>query len=235
MNRLEALERHSMPPPPSAAGNDCPNWTNCPKSGSPSPYPPLPPQNQAPVSMNTPEDGAWSTIPHKRKRRKVKKGQLPGMPGAVHLVPGSFSYAMVNQKPANTNNPSPLPNKPEPPKASSTEVMVLCFGGLKDSQLKQAIRACPADAIACEVWAAVENVVHKPIHIIVGQWSVSSKSKWNFIYTSFVPDCFLCFSSFSFYFYFFGLYEPTRCYSNMITWAVLYSWSCLYLYLFVQA
>ena len=61
--------------------------------------------------------------------------------------------------------------------------MVLHFGGLKNSQLEQAIRAHLADAIACKVQAAVENVVHKPICIIAGQWSVSSKSKGNFIYT----------------------------------------------------
>ena len=113
----------------------------------------------------------------------MKEGQLLGMPGAVHLVPSSFSYAMVTQKPANTNNPSPSPNKPGPLKALSTEVTVLHFEGLKNSQLKQAIRAHPADAIAHEVQAAVENVVHKPICIIAGQWSVSSKSKGNFIYT----------------------------------------------------
>ena len=94
MNRLEALERHSMLPPPLLQAMTAQTEPTAPRVDLPASTP-LPPWNQAPVSMNTPEDGAWSTIPHKRKRRKVKEGQLPGMPGAVHLVPGSFLYAMV--------------------------------------------------------------------------------------------------------------------------------------------
>ena len=109
--------------------------------------------------------------------------QLPGMQGAVHLVPGSFLYASAAQQAANTNPPQPSNNKPGTPRAVIMEVTVLWFGGLTDTQQETAIRACLANAIACEVRTAVKKAVHRPICIIAGQWSVSSKSRGNFIYT----------------------------------------------------
>ena len=109
--------------------------------------------------------------------------QLPGMQGAVHLVPGSFLYALAAQQAVNTNPPLPSNNKPGPPRAAITEVTVLQFGGLTDIQQETAIRACLADAITCKVRTAVEKAVHRPICIIAGQWSVSSKSRGNFVYT----------------------------------------------------
>ena len=109
--------------------------------------------------------------------------QLPGMEGAVHLVPSSFLYMSATQQAANTNPPLPSNNKPGPPRVAIMEVTVLQFGGLTDTQQETAIRACLADAITHKVRTAVEKAVHRPICIIAGWWSVSSKSRGNFIYT----------------------------------------------------
>ena len=135
--------------------------------------------------MTTQAGGDWTTTSHKRKRNKGKgmDTQLPGMQGAVPLVPSSFLYTLAAQQAANSNPPLSSNNKPGTPRVAIMEVTVLWFGGLTDTQQETAIRACLADAIACKVRTVVEKAEHRPIHIIAGQWSVSSKSRGDFIYT----------------------------------------------------
>ena len=149
------------------------------------PLTPAPPQNQPSRNMTTQAGGDWTTTSHKKKRNKGKKKkmQLPGMQGAVHLIPSSFLYVLAAQQAVSTSPPLTSNNKSETPRVVIMEVIVLWFGGLPDTQQETAIRAHLADAITCEVRTAVEKAVHRPIPIIVGQWSISSKSIGNFIYT----------------------------------------------------
>ena len=108
-------------------------------------------------------------------------GQTSGIQGAIHLVPGSFTYAAAAQQAANL--PTAPPSKPDTPRTQTTEVTVLCFRGHKDQQIETATRACQANAIAHKVCSVIKGVVNNPICIIAGHWCVNSKSRGNFVYT----------------------------------------------------
>lgn len=178
MVRLEALERFSMPPPPGPSHSgtrDLRPWVTMEVPNRPTQ--PLDPTTNSANSRRPGEDSQVQ-VTHQNKGKKKKGGQgstnqnqLPSIHGALNLVPGSFSYATAAQKAASIVQPTDSPS-PSHPKASTTEVTVLRFGGNLDLQLENTIWACPADAIAHEVCTAIEWAVNQPIRITTGRWSI---------------------------------------------------------------
>jgi hypothetical protein len=189
MVRLEALERFSMPPPPGPPHSGTRDLRPSVTMEVPNrPTQPLDPTTNLANSRRPGED-SWVQATHQNKGKKKKGGQgstnqnqLPGIHGALNLVPGSFSYATAAQKAVSIVQPTESPS-PSHPKASTTEVTVLRFGGNLDLQLENTIRACPADAIAREVRTAIERAVNQPIRITAGRWSIGPRSKGNYVYT----------------------------------------------------
>ena len=116
--RLKALEKQMMPPPPppttppphlalaeTSASATCrtksrpPAHSAAPAAADPTAPCPTPPAGEG-----------WSTAARKNTKGKKKVGQTSGIQGAIHLVPGSFTYAAVAQQAANL--PTAPPSKP---------------------------------------------------------------------------------------------------------------------------
>ena len=177
--RLVALERTSMPPPSLAARATLrPNQTEQPgRHGTAAP----------PTATPTPaeQEGEFTPVQRNSKGRKGKgkvtvAGPTPEQPHQANPTPTSYASAAA----AATDT-----QQPHPPKKSGTqlpsimEVTVLRAGGLLDTLKESQIRARAADAIVREVRLRMAKATIKPIRLRAGRWSVTPRSKGNYVYS----------------------------------------------------
>ena len=177
--RLHALERTSMPPP-MARSIPHPNH-----GAPPSQYNPPTPQQPTHLTQPSHEGSGFTTV-SRTKGKKNNNGKTNGngpIPDQVRQTnPSPPSYAGVAAAATNAQQP-----QPQPPKTGGTstptitEVTVLRAGGLLDSHKENQIRARAADAIVREIRLKMAKITAKPIRLRAGRWSISPRSKGNFV------------------------------------------------------
>jgi hypothetical protein len=162
-SRLDALERHSMPP----------------LSTQPTPqsyastinHPPTP---SKPLTPTAPAAEAFALVSRTGKN-KSNKGRTNTLgPKQINLTPAS--YTAIAAAAAHTNQPAaPLKQKVTLPLI--TEIMVIRSGGHIDPHTEQSICTCAADTIIREVCLKMAKAVANPILLKAGHWSINPRSK----------------------------------------------------------
>ena len=177
--RIAALERSSMPPPATKVGPPLPPLSEQPGQGANTA-----PQADAP-NHATQTEGNFTLVNRNGKGRGAKgkastATQGTEQPRQANPTPPSYAGAAT----AATNLTQPLTQKKtdfSPP--IITEVTVLRTGGLIDTQKEMQIRNRAADAIVREVRLKMARATANPIRLRAGRWSISTRSKGNFVYS----------------------------------------------------
>jgi hypothetical protein len=130
-------------------------------------------------------EGNFTLVTHSGKSKKGRgKTNATGAQGEQprHTNPTPASYAGVAA--AASGLPQSLPPKKNAnPPPTISEVTVLRSGGLLDALQETQIRNRAADAIVREVRLKMAKVTANPIRLRAGRWSISPRSKGNFVYS----------------------------------------------------
>jgi hypothetical protein len=187
MLRLDALERVSMPPPPTQRTSHSREHAAARVDIGPAgPSRITAPTPALSTEANTlREDQGFTTVKRRNRRRKggTQEGHTDPAPlqnRQVNLTPAS--YAGVATAAANVKQ-SVTASKTQSGLPSITEVTVLRTGGHVDPLLEQRIRGRAADAIVRDVKRKMASAVANPIPLRAGRWSVHPRSKGNFVYS----------------------------------------------------
>ena len=179
--RLAALERTAMPPPTRPGPR--PNQADQPgqRTDATPQYDPTPTLNQ--------EQDEFTLVTRKgtgrRGRGKANAAATAPEPTS-QTNPTPTSYAGVAAAATNSQQPQPQKrggNATSPTPPAITEVTVLRDGGYLDSLKENQTRARAADAIVREVRLKMAKATAKPIRLRAGRWSISPRSKGNFVYS----------------------------------------------------
>lgn len=175
--RLLALERSSAPTPVVRAyPHPPPGHAEQPSYEAQQPDPPTPADH---------EGEEFTLISRNGKGRKSKGKANAAGPAPAQMpqpLPPPATYANTAATATNIQQPQPQKKVGTPPPAI-TEVMVLRAGGYLDCQKEDQIRARAADAIVREVRLKMAKVTVKPIRLRAGRWSISPRSKGNFVFS----------------------------------------------------
>jgi hypothetical protein len=173
--RIAALERSSMPPPAAKVSHHPLS------SEQPTQYGGAPPQ----PNPTTQTEGNFTMVSHTGKGRGAKgkaKVAVPASEQTRQAAPTPTSYAGAASTATNLPQPPPLKkNATSPP--IITEVTVLRAGGLTDTHRELQIRNRAADAIVREVRLKMAKATANPIRLRAGRWSISPRSKGNFVFS----------------------------------------------------
>ena len=174
--RLFTLERSSMPPPPTARAIPQPNQAE--PSGRHGTA------TQAAAHPTQVEQEGEFTLVHRNGKNRKGKGKAMAAgptPDQPHQATPP-SYAGAAAAATNIQQPQPL-KKGTAQLPTITEVTVLRTGGLLDTLKESQIRARAADAIVREVRLKMAKATIKPIRLRAGRWSITPRSKGNFVYS----------------------------------------------------
>ena len=173
--RIAALERSSMPPPTAkvshhpSAGEQLTQYGNA-----------LPQSN--PVTQ---AEGNFTMVSRTGKGRGAKgKANIvgPEPERTRQAAPPLSSYAGAATAATNLPQPPTLKKSANLPPVI-TEVTVLRTGGLTDTHKEMQIRNRAADAIVREVRLKMAKITANPIRLRAGRWSISPRSKGNFVFS----------------------------------------------------
>ena len=174
--RLTALERSTMPPP---LGRTALRPT---PGEQPDQHTISPPQNYPNPADQT--EGAFTLVTHGKGKKGKSRTNATGaqLEKARQGNPAPASYAGIAATASNLPPPPPQKRSSNPP-PTITEVTVLRSGGLLDAQQETQIRNRAADAIVREVRLKMAKATANPIRLRAGRWSISPRSKGNFVYS----------------------------------------------------
>ncbi|KAH9952956.1 hypothetical protein BC827DRAFT_1159487 [Russula dissimulans] len=166
--RINALESKAMPPPQVRAISQVSRLTNAALPLQTRPHTTTMPEEEVPDAVET-------SRPATQNNRRKKTTDLNGTPAVATKIPAR------NPRDGGQKVTAPLSRTNLP--STITEVTVLRQGGLYDPNEELAIRLQPANAIIHEVQKNMAKAVPKPLPLKAGRWSVSPRSKGNFVFS----------------------------------------------------
>lgn len=174
--RIAALERSSMPPPLVRAD---------PRHSNDGHFDHLM-QPDLPTPPTQEDDDFTLVVPNGRNRRARGKAnaERPGPKPTPQGNSAPTSYAGAAAAATNLQQAQPQTKGGAPPPTPAiSEVTVLRAGGFPDPAKESQTRARAADAIVREVRLKMAKATAKPIRLRAGRWSISPRSKGNFVYS----------------------------------------------------